>query len=308
MKFLKLIRYQNLILLALMQFSFRYGFLIHQDVPLALADWQFSLLVLATVLLAAAGYIINDIFDQDTDEINKPQKQIIGTFISENKAYNLYVALNLTGVAFGFYLSNVILRPSFAVIFIFIAASLYFYATQLKRIALVGNLLVAILTGVSVLLLGVFDLYPATYDANRDQMAIMFKILMDYAFFAFFINFIRELVKDAEDYKGDFAVGAKTLPVLIGTKITAKIVFVLHLIALLLLINYTTTHLFENNLLIATLYVLITVVAPLVLTMIKSWKASSTEDFQTISKVLKVVIFFGIMSIVVITYSIKWNA
>ena len=83
MKYLQLIRLPNLFLLALMQLTFRYGFLAQQDIPLALADWQYLLLVLATVLIAAAGYAINDIFDQDSDAINKPDRAIVGKFITE---------------------------------------------------------------------------------------------------------------------------------------------------------------------------------------------------------------------------------
>src|SRR6218665_2372627 len=103
MKFLKLIRYKNLLMLAFMQLLFRYAFLKQQNIPLALADWQYGLLVLSTVLLAAAGYVINDIFDVATDSINKPNKVIIGKGISETRAYNIYIGLNIIGVAIGFY-------------------------------------------------------------------------------------------------------------------------------------------------------------------------------------------------------------
>ena len=128
--FFKLIRYQNLLMLAFMQLIFRYGFLKWQNVPLSLADWQYGLLVLATVLIAAGGYVINDIFDQDTDSENKPSKVIVGNKISESLAYNLYVGLTIAGVGIGFYLSNVILKPGFATLFILIASLLYLYATS----------------------------------------------------------------------------------------------------------------------------------------------------------------------------------
>ena len=105
-----------------MQVLFRYSFLKQQNIPLALSDWQYGLLVLSTVLIAAAGYVINNIFDVETDRINKPNGVIIGRGISETNGYNIYIALNITGVAIGFYLSNVIQRPGFATIFIFIAS------------------------------------------------------------------------------------------------------------------------------------------------------------------------------------------
>ncbi|MFN9114491.1 MAG: UbiA family prenyltransferase, partial [Bacteroidota bacterium] len=127
-------------MIALMQLIFRYGFLKWQDVPLALADWQYVFLVLATVCIAAGGYVINDIFDQQTDNVNKPSETIIGWKISEAIGYNIYVALTVIGVGIGFYLSNVILRPSFATIFILIASLLYIYATSLKQMLIIGNI------------------------------------------------------------------------------------------------------------------------------------------------------------------------
>ena len=99
MKYLKLIRYRNLLLLAIMQLIFRYGFLKYQDIWLSLSDWQYGLLVLTTVLLAAGGYVINDIFDQDTDAENKPNNTLVGKSISEGNAYYIYTGLTLTAVS-----------------------------------------------------------------------------------------------------------------------------------------------------------------------------------------------------------------
>lgn len=307
MIYLQLIRYKNLLLLALMQIIFRYGFLNQQDGYLALADWQYFLLVLSTVLLAAAGYVINDIFDQETDTINRPEKVIVGKAISESRAYNIYVGLNIIGVSIGFYLSNVIQKPSFATIFIFIAASLYFYATTLKKMLLLGNILVAFILGLSVLIIGVFDLYPATYDGNREKMGLLFKILTDYAVFAFVLNLIREIIKDAEDIKGDYNQGMQTLPIVIGVNRTAKIMFGLVAIAVAIVLWYTNKHLMSFDLYYAVLYVLFLVLGPLMYVLIKSWNAKSVSDFHHLSTILKWVIFFGILSIAVITYNIKIN-
>ncbi len=307
MTYLNLVRYKNLLLLALMQLIFRYGFLKQQDGYLALADWQYFLLVLSTVLLAAAGYVINDIFDQETDTINRPQRVIVGKTVSEAKAYNLYVGLNIIGVAIGFYLSNVIEKPSFATLFIFIAAGLYFYATTLKRMLLLGNLLVAFILGLSVLIIGVFDLYPATYDGNRDQMGLLFKILVDYATFAFVLNLIREITKDAEDVKGDYNQGMQTLPIVLGINRTTKVMSGLLLLAFAVILWYINKHLMGFDLHYAALYVLFLVAGPLLFALIKSWNAKTNSDFHRLSRILKWVIFFGILSIAVITYNIKIN-
>lgn len=305
MKYLSLVRYQNLILLALMQLVFRYGFLEHEMVVLALNDWQYLLLVLATVLIAAAGYVINDIFDQEADAINRPNHQLVGKSISETAAYNLYVGLNLIGVGLGFYLSNVIEKPSFATIFIFIAACLYFYATTLKGIILVGNFVVAFILALSVLIIGVFDLYPMTFHGNQNQMRVLFSILTDYAVFAFLINFIREIIKDAEDVKGDFNQGIQTLPIILGINRTAKVVFGLLLIPVLLVFWYINTYLMQNELYLAVIYLLVLVLSPLLYSLVKSWNAKTIKEFHHLSQLLKIIIFFGICSILVITYTIQ---
>lgn len=189
MPLLNLIRYKNLLMLAFMQLIFRYGFLKLQNIDLALADWQYGLLVLSTVLIAAGGYVINDIFDQETDRINKSDKVIVGKSISEAKAYNLYAFLNISGVAIGFYLSNVIMRPNFAALFVLIAATLYIYATSLKQMLLLGNIIVALLLSLSVIFIGIFDIFPATDATNQKVMASLFSILLDYSIFALSLIF-----------------------------------------------------------------------------------------------------------------------
>lgn len=302
--FFRLIRYQNLLMLAMMQLVIRYGFLKKLNIPLSLADWQYGLLVLSTVLIAAAGYVINDIFDQQTDQENKPGKVIVGTKISESKAYTIYAILNITGVALGFYLSNVIEKPGFAAIFIFIAATLYIYANSLKQMLIIGNIIVALLLAFSVMIIAVFDLFPATYAGNQQQMASAFSILLDYAIFAFLINLIREIVKDLEDVNGDYNQGMNTLPIALGVARTTKVVFGLSIIPILILLYYINKYYFVNNLYIATIYSFVLVVAPLIYFTVKIWSAKTAKDFHHLSTVLKLVIFFGVISVAVVTYNI----
>ena len=295
-------------MLAFMQLLFRYSFLKQQDIPLALADWQYGLLVLSTVLLAAAGYVINNIFDVASDTINKPNDVVIGKGISEAQAYNIYFGLNITGVAIGFYLSNVIMRPGFATIFILIASLLYFYSTTLKQIMLLGNFVVAFLLALSVIIIGVFDIFPATNTDNQAQMASLFSILIDYALFAFMINFIREIVKDIEDVNGDYNQGMNTLPIAIGISRTAKIALGFAIIPFILSLLYINKYFVENDLLIVTLYAFAFVLAPLLYFIVKIFSAKSQKDFHYLSTVLKLILLFGIFSILVITLNIKFNA
>jgi 4-hydroxybenzoate polyprenyltransferase len=295
-------------MLALMQLLFRYGFLKLQNIPLALSDWQYCLLVLSTVLIAAGGYVINNIFDQATDNDNKPNQVVVGKSISETQAYNIYLALTVLGVGIGFYLSNVISKPGFASIFIMIAATLYLYATNLKQMMLIGNLIVASLLSFSVIIIGVFDLFPVTNPGNQQIMSNLFSILLDYALFAFIINFIREIVKDLEDVNGDYNQGMNTLPITLGINRTSKLVLVISFIPLLMVLFYINTYYMPNNLYIATLYALLFVVAPLLYFIIKMATAKKTKDFYHLSIILKLVILFGLFSIAIVTYNIQHHA
>ncbi|WP_348822285.1 geranylgeranylglycerol-phosphate geranylgeranyltransferase [Flavobacterium aestuarii] len=308
MKYLKLIRYQNLLMLALMQLLFRYGFLNFQSIPLALNDWQYFFLVLATVMIAAGGYIINNIMDQSTDNDNKPHQVVVGKSISETQAYNIYFFVNVLGVGSGFYLSNVIEKPGFAAIFIVISATLYLYATSLKQMLLIGNFVVALLLAFSVIIIGVFDLLPAINPENKIAMAELFSILLDYAIFAFVINFIREIVKDLEDVNGDYNQGMNTLPIALGIQRTSKIVLGLSMIPLVMVVFYIKTYIFANDLYTATIYALIFIVAPLIYFAVKMADAKKSQDFHHLSMVLKLIILSGLFSIAVVTYNILHHA
>ena len=310
MKFLNLIRYKNLLLIALMQLLFRYGFLAQQDVPLVLKDWQYALLVLATVLIAAAGYVINDIMDQETDLTNKPNDVIVGKSISEDTAYYIYFALTISGVLIGYYLSNYVNKTSFFGIFIIISVLLYLYATSFKQIAVVGNLIVAFVLGLSVVIIGMFDIIPLLSFVSADQsinLQTLLGIILDYAIFAFFINFIREIVKDLEDIDGDYNQGMNTLPLAIGKERTAKIVSVFAAIATLVLLWYVNKNLMDSKLFWASAYCLLLVISPMLFITVKSWTAKSKKEFRLLSSVLKMIIFFGILSVLIISLNIKYN-
>lgn len=303
MKYLKLIRYQNLLMLAFMQLVFRFLFLKESNIYLALTDFNYILLIISTVCIAAGGYVINNIMDQDTDEIAKPQNRVVGVSISEATAYNWYIGLTIVGVGIGFYLSNVIYKPTFASLFILVATLLYVYATNLKQIPVVGNIVVALLLSISIMIIALFDVFPATYDANRSRMSEIFSIIIDYAVFAFLINFIREIVKDMEDMDGDYQTGINTLPIAIGIKKTKIIVGVITAISIGILAYYVKVNLFELDFVIY--YALLLIIGPLLYFGVKLLNASNKKEFHHLSLVLKIVLFFGIISIAVIVFNLK---
>ena len=298
MKYLKLIRYKNLLLLAFMQLIFCFGFLKLEKIDLSLANWQYILLVLSTVFIAAGGYIINNIMDQDSDLENKPKDVIVGVLISESTAYNLYIGFTLVGVCMGYYLSNVIMRPSFLLVFILPAALLYIYATSLKQIMIVGNIVVASMLSLSIIIIGLFMIFPATYDGNVEKMRVVFSVLIDYAIIAFIINFIREIVKDLEDITGDQKSAMRTLPIVFGESNTKKLVFILSFIPIICIVYYVYNYLFQLQ--YATIYILGCIVGPLLYFTIKIWSANSKKEYHHLSTILKMIVFLGVISIGII--------
>ena len=303
MKYLKLIRYQNLLMLAFMQLVFRYLFLAQSYVDLALTDFNYILLVIATVCIAAGGYVINNIMDQDTDEIAKPQNRVVGVSISETMAYNWYIGLTIVGVGIGFYLSNVIYKPTFASMFILVATLLYMYATSFKQIPVLGNVVVALMLSTSIVIIGLFDILPAIDVDNRFRMKEAFDILIHYAIFAFIINLIREIVKDMEDMDGDYQSGINSLPIAIGVQKTKIIVGVLTVISIGILAYYVNSNLFELDYVVY--YAIILIVGPLIYFGVKLLNATTKKEFHHLSLVLKVILFFGILSVAVIVYNLK---
>ena len=227
MALLNLIRWKNLLLIALAQVLIKFA-LFHNDfgVITTLDHLHFGLLVLATICIAAAGYIINDIYDIDTDTINKPDRVIINKLISEQQAFYFYLGFTIIGVCLGFYLANKIGQGGFATLFVVISALLYVYATYLKQLTLVGNIVVALMVSMALLIVGVFELLPQVTPQNQPTQVTFFRILLDYAIFAFIINFIREIVKDIEDVDGDYNADMKTLPIVLGRERTGKVIFV----------------------------------------------------------------------------------
>ena len=245
--------------------------------------------------IAAEGNVINDINDVKADAINKPDKLIVGKKISEKSATLIFIILNVTGVLSGFYVANSVGKPGFAAIFIIISALLYLYATMIKGILLAGNILISALVALSILIVGIFDVLPVIEVSNADSQITAMQVIMHYAFFAFFINFIREIVKDIEDINGDKNDGLNTLPIALGRQRTTTIVFILGIIGVLMVIIYMYLFLYTSQLLV--LYFLLLIVAPLLYYCIKAYSAQTPKEISFLSILLKVIMFFGMCSI-----------
>jgi 4-hydroxybenzoate polyprenyltransferase len=168
--------------------------------------------------------------------------------------------------------------------------------------------IVALLLSFSVLIIALFDLLPVTYDVNKSLMGLYFQVLLDYAIFAFVINLMREIVKDLEDINGDKNQEMNTLPIVLGINKTTKIVFGLALVSISALLWYIQHYIFGSGLIFSTIYGLICIVSPMIYFTISIFKAKTKVEFNHLSTVLKWILFFGILSIVIISFNIKHNA
>ncbi|MEX2593582.1 MAG: geranylgeranylglycerol-phosphate geranylgeranyltransferase [Anditalea sp.] len=208
--FLKIIRPFNLLIVAFAQLMTAY-FLVETNrsgLPV-LQDSQLYLLIFSTLLLAASGYMINDYYDVKVDYINKPDEVIVGKSMKRRTVMFLHTFFNIAGIGLGFLIS-----PRVGAINFIAAFLLWFYSNSLKRMPLVGNVTVAFLTGLAIWIIGIY------YQSSQ-------LLVLTYAIFAFFINLIREIIKDIEDRHGDRKHGSKTLPIVLGFRATKNIIFII---------------------------------------------------------------------------------
>lgn len=294
MNILNLIRWKNLLIIALVQILIKYALFVPFGVDITLNWFGFSLLVISTLCIAIAGYIINDIYDVETDLVNRPEKVIVGKTISEKTANNLFIIFNIVGVLIGFYLSHLVGKSSFFVLFVLISAVLYIYASYLKRTLLIGNIVVSLLVAFTVIIVGIFDLIPVINDQNQAKQITMLNVLLAYALFAFIINLVREMIKDIEDVDGDHKSGMNTLPIIIGRERARNVIFVVSFVPLLGLIYVLSTYLYRQIAIV--IYFLLFVGGPLIFVTIKIFQAKSKKDYKLISTILKIILVLGFLS------------
>ncbi|MEM6684798.1 MAG: geranylgeranylglycerol-phosphate geranylgeranyltransferase [Bacteroidota bacterium] len=300
-KFLQLIRFPNLVMIALTQFLFYYYWILPFD-ECYLSLNLFICGVLATVFIAAGGNIINDIFDVQTDRINKPHKQFIGTFISKKIAFPLYIAFSLIGIGLGSYVSFSIDFPELSLIFIGIALLLFLYSSHLKSVPILGNVVVSLLVASSLLILIAFKVNcePLSRKHVHFFYGISLIAIKVYAVFAFLINLIREMVKDIEDINGDYNANITTLPIILGRNRVNKIVAFLAGITILFTLYCIREFLQEQT--VMTIYILVTILLPLLYFIVKVWQADTKREYRMLSSLLKLIMLFGILSTVVYYY------
>lgn len=320
---LTLIRWKNLLITGGLIYALKY--LVFESAidylfPLSSSQFSFTqttLLIFSLIFLAAAGYIINDIHDIKTDHINKPEKVIIDVVISKKLGDNLYLLLNAIGIGLGVYLGYQLGNYQIGLLHGIVAAIFWIYSTQLKGTVLIGNLLIAIASSSVPLIYFGFEGYtyiieygPILEENYKARIggpnAVLFYFCLILSVFAFLLSLAREIVKDIEDQKGDFATGLRTLPIVWGETIAKRIsqftilvcaglvIWILNLGINQLPFTATFFH----------IYCYSTIVAPCFYLVYQINSAQSKTDYHTSSSIIKLIMVSGILTTVIYASSI----
>lgn len=297
--FLRLIRWPNLFFIVLAETLFH--FCIYK--PLfqtedTSKDLAFYLILLSNILIAAGGYIINDYFDTNIDQINKPEKVVVGLHISRRWVIFWHMCFSILGIyilvwAFPFkaywhlHICNIT-----AIIL------LWFYSTNFKKDFLIGNLVIALLTAwsISIVYFSKFTFFDIARPFHRTAKEItFFKLMLLYSIFAFILTLIREALKDMEDVEGDQKFGCKTLPIVWGLKPT-KVYVAVWLIVVIVALLVIQLFVIPFGWWIEIIYCILAIVTPLLIVLFKLRHSFSQKHFKELSMWIKLAMFFGIIS------------
>lgn len=283
----------------------------------SLSNGAFFLLILSTVCIAAAGYLINDYFDVAADAINKPKQNLIGSTFSQTMALKMYGVLNGIGVLLGFYLAHQIGHFSLGFLHVVIVILLWFYSTHFKKQPLIGNIVVAGLLALVVLIVLLYENELHFYlffqtkiwwqewltgksipleatDADLKQLLVNY--ILGYALFAFLLNFIREIIKDLEDMRGDAQMGYHTLPLFWSIE-AAKFIAVLTTVATMYFILSFQAQQYQLGQHFTVLAAIVCVQLPLgyLIWTLRIWEQTNKTDYSKLSKLLKIVMLAGLL-------------
>ncbi|BDQ10968.1 geranylgeranylglycerol-phosphate geranylgeranyltransferase [Sediminibacterium sp. TEGAF015] len=299
--FLRLIRWPNLVFIVLTQCLFEWAIYgrVYPSSNLTAFSNTFIQLLIASVFIAAAGYIINDYFDQNIDQVNKPEKMVVNVIINRRWVIFWHMTLSLAGLFFTALALPInqywhLVLGNLAAILL-----LWLYSTNFKKQLLIGNVLISFLTAWVILIL-FFAKYPLVMHEmlglDHDKVRF-FRLTILYAAFAFIISLVREVVKDMEDMEGDQKYGCRTMPIVWGIRATKVFVAVwlVVLIAALLILQFYVLGLGWWH---SALYCLLFIIMPLAVIAHKLYKAHTIKEYHRLSTLIKWVMFTGILSMV----------
>ena len=301
--YLRLIRIQNLIFIAFVQYLMRqvvlvpilqtYGFDITFD------NSMLSLLIATTVLIAAGGYVLNDYFDVKIDNINRPEKQIVGNIISRHTAMLLHQILTGLGVVCGLLLAFFAHSFTLAFIFIVVPGLLWFYSASYKRQFIIGNLVISFTTALAVLVVGITQLafLQKQYGGFIFETPIpqqFYGWIGGFALFSFLCTWIREIIKDIEDKKGDREMECHTMPIKWGSHKTKFFLYFLIAFTVggLFLFNGLFIH-FTGTLTIR--YIIFGLALPFAVLSYLIYVAKTPADYHQASTLSKVIMLIGVL-------------
>jgi 4-hydroxybenzoate polyprenyltransferase len=270
----------------------KYGF--------SIPDYSLSaiLLNLATVFIAAGGYVINDYFDVKIDAINRPEQQIVNRVVSKRTAMLLHQALTAIGIVAGLAAAHLSHSYSLAFVFIIVPGLLWFYSASYKRQFLIGNLIVSFLAALTVLIVAMNELalLQKEYGNLLFQTAIpteFYGWVGGFALFSFLLTLIREIIKDMQDIKGDMEMECRTLAIKWGIVKTKIIVYTLIIISIatLLFLNFRFIH-FEGALTLK--FIAFGICIPLLALAAILMGATKTDDYKQAATLAKVIMLIGV--------------
>ncbi|MBK6522751.1 MAG: geranylgeranylglycerol-phosphate geranylgeranyltransferase [Sphingobacteriaceae bacterium] len=304
--FLKLIRLENLVIVILTQTFLHYlvfqKIFTESNIPSNIYIKLFGLIVISTVLIAAAGYIINDYFDVKTDLINHPETVVLDKTIKRRWAIILHITFTALGILLGMYTALKTGYLRLALFHILTATALWFYSTHFKKQLLVGNIVVSLLTASVPFITFVFEIAYLQktipeFAANHIPVILTAsKITLIFCVFSFITSLAREIIKDMEDLAGDKATGGKTMPITWGIQTSKTVCFFLISITiiLLLVVIYNTIKYKGELVTMPNMYILFGLVCPLITLLYMVVTANNPKHFKHASVFLKFIMFLGI--------------
>lgn len=311
--FFKLVRWPNLVFIALTQCMFYYLIAVplfakYNSSPI-LTPTLFWWMLIASVFIAAAGYIINDYFDLNIDQVNKPHKLVVDKIIKRRWAIALHLMLSSMGILISTWVC-ISIREVNGLLVAFInfisVIALWLYSTTYKRKLLVGNVLISLLTAWVILILYMLNLKSPFFlrgihydDQQNYALAIkaLFKLTILYAGFAFILSLIREVIKDMEDMEGDAKYGCKTMPIVWGIP-ASKVFTGVWLIVLIASLSIVQYYALQRGWWGSVVYSVILIILPLIWILQKLYQARVPSDYHRLSSVVKAVMLTGILSMV----------
>ena len=299
LSFFRLIRWPNLFFIFLAQCLFQ--FCIYKPLFVnenSLIDTSFILMLTASILIAAAGYIINDYFDVNIDQVNKPSKVVVSLIISRRWVIFWHLIFSMSGIylttiAFPFkdywhlHLANIVS-----------VLLLWFYSTNLKKKIIIGNVVIALLTAwsIGVVYFSKFTFHQLSNPPIINPSSIrFFKLMILYTSFAFILTLVREALKDIEDMEGDEKYGCRTLPIAWGLKPT-KVYISVWIVVVIAVLSIIQLYVVSFGWWMGIIYCIAFIILPLFFVLYKLPKAYSSHDFHVLSQWVKFSMLAGVVS------------